>query len=74
MRITHLSTYIEEDANIIHSYFNDSFVRKKMEEELGYSGTVTVNWEDRVIVAQGVKASKQWDLDQFLSMLKRQVN
>jgi len=59
----------KKEKEIIDAYFNDPMVKNLMEKQLGPSGKVIVDWEKRTITARGNKASKHWDMDDFLSGL-----
>ncbi len=61
------------EKELIDAYFNDPKVREFINEELGAYGKIEANYEDRTIKAIGPKATKEWDMDDFLSSFRRDI-
>lgn len=59
------------DKEIIDAYFADPMVKEMMTAELGPQGKIYVDWKNRTIVAQGKYSHKKWNLDEFVSDLRK---
>ena len=64
-----MSASTQDQEQIINEFFSSENVRPLLVEELGSIGRIQIDWDNRLVIAQGMRAKRFWQLDILLQSL-----